>query len=63
VDQSTRELIGKFIKVGYVDIYNLNDRKKYAVEGIPQGSIISPLLSNLYLDELDEFVEQTLMPK
>lgn len=62
-DQSTKELIGKLTKVGYVDIHNLNDRKKYAVKGITQGSIISPLLSNLYLDELDKFVAQTLMPK
>lgn len=61
-DQAVVELIRKLLKVGYVDIHNLNDRAKYMVEGIPQGSMISPILSNLYLHELDEFFEKELKP-
>ncbi|HZC05799.1 MAG TPA: group II intron reverse transcriptase/maturase, partial [Ktedonobacterales bacterium] len=30
--------------------------------GTPQGGIVSPLLANIYLDRLDQFVETTLLP-
>jgi len=59
-DQETVDLIKKFLKVGYIDIYNLANRERYKEEGIPQGTIISPLLANVYLHELDEFVKDTL---
>jgi len=49
-------LIWKFLRSGYVEnwIYN----KTYS--GTPQGGIISPVLANIYLNELDNFVEKTL---
>jgi group II intron reverse transcriptase/maturase len=31
--------------------------------GVPQGGILSPLLSNIYLHELDTFIEETLIPQ
>ena len=61
-DQSTLELIRKLLKVGYVDIHNLADRQEYNVEGIPQGSLISPIFCNIFLHELDEYIVQELLP-
>ena len=29
----------------------------------PQGGVVSPILSNIYLDKLDEFVERELIPQ
>lgn len=61
-DQAVLELLRKLLKVGYVDIHNINDRAEYMVEGTPQGSLISPILSNLYLHHLDVFFETVLKP-
>lgn len=43
-------------------MHNLTNRERYKTEGIPQGSIISPLMCNIYLHELDQFIEDTLIP-
>ena len=32
------------------------------LSGTPQGGVLSPLLANIYLNELDQFVEQELLP-
>jgi retron-type reverse transcriptase len=46
------KLIYKFLKAGYLEDWQYH--KTYS--GTPQGGIISPLLSNIYLHELDKFV-------
>src|SRR5258708_30900571 len=33
------------------------------LSGVPQGGVVSPILSNVYLDKLDKFVEQELIPQ
>jgi len=62
-DQSTLELIRKLITVGYIDLQNKKDSLDPATKGLPQGSILSPLLSNIYLNGFDQFVETNLLPK
>lgn len=53
-DEKLINLIWKFLRAGYVEEWNFY--KTYS--GTPQGGIISPLLSNIYLHELDKYVEQ-----
>ena len=33
------------------------------LSGAPQGGVCSPILSNIYLDKLDKFVEKVLLPR
>lgn len=61
-DQATVELIGKMLKVGYVDIQYANAEEK-SIEGTPQGSLISPILANLFLHTLDCHIVDTIIPK
>ncbi|MDQ0214699.1 group II intron reverse transcriptase/maturase [Oikeobacillus pervagus] len=52
-DEKFINLIWKFLKAGYMEDWKFH--KTYS--GTPQGGIISPILSNIYLNELDNFVE------
>lgn len=61
--RSLQDLMNKLLKAGYVDVYNLPDRTQYEVEGVPQGSLISPLCANIFLHKLDCYVEDELIPK
>jgi len=51
-------LIGGMLKAGYMEEGRYFD----SLSGTPQGGILSPLLANIYLNELDKFVEDTLIP-
>lgn len=55
-DEKFIRLIWKFLRAGYVEDFKFN--KTYS--GTPQGGIISPILANIYLNELDEYVIKEL---
>ncbi len=52
-------LIRMCLEAGYVEDWEYH--KTYS--GTPQGGILSPLLSNIYLHELDTYVEDVLIPQ
>jgi group II intron reverse transcriptase/maturase len=52
-DERFLNLIWKLLKAGYMDLHG---RRKDSLIGSPQGGILSPILANVYLHELDEFV-------
>lgn len=46
-------LIRKFLVAGYLENWKYGN----TFSGTPQGGIISPILANIYLDQLDKFIE------
>ena len=58
-DQRFLRLIRNMLKAGYLEDWEYRD----SLSGCPQGGVVSPILSNVYLDRLDKFVEQELIPQ
>lgn len=57
-DYWTCNLVNRFLKKGYVHFGSLCDSQLELKVGTPQGSIISPLICNILLHDLDCFVER-----
>ena len=51
-------LVGRMLRAGYLEDWHW--RPTYS--GSPQGGVSSPVLSNVYLDKLDQYVETVLLP-
>jgi group II intron reverse transcriptase/maturase len=58
-DNRFLRLIGNMLEAGYLEDWEYHD----TLSGCPQGGVVSPILSNIYLDKLDKFVEQELIPE
>lgn len=58
-DNRFLRLLANLFKAGYLEDWKYNA----TLSGVPQGGIVSPILTNIYLDRLDKFVEQALIPE
>jgi group II intron reverse transcriptase/maturase len=59
LDNRFLRLIDGMLKAGYLEDWRWNA----TLSGVPQGGIASPIMSNIYLDRLDKFVETQLIPQ
>src|SRR2546425_6040802 len=58
-DSRFLRLLRHLLESGYLEEWKFNN----TLSGSPQGGVISPVLSNIYLDKLDQYVEQVLIPE
>src|SRR5438876_1564759 len=58
-DQRFLRLMRHMLKAGYLEDWEYHD----TLSGVPQGGAASPVLSNIYLNKLDEFAERELIPR
>jgi len=56
-DRDIRDLLWKFLRAGVME----QGTQYETLTGTPQGGIASPLLANIYLDELDKYMESNYL--
>ena len=57
-DNRFLRLLKYLLKAGYMEDWKYG----HTLSGTPQGGVVSPILSNIYLDRLDKYVETVLIP-
>ena len=57
-DNRFLRLLKYLLQAGYVEDWKYG----HTLSGTPQGGVVSPILANIYLDRLDKFVENVLIP-
>ena len=57
-DNRFLRLLRHLLGAGYLEEW----RYGQTLSGTPQGGVVSPILANIYLDRLDQFVENVLIP-
>ncbi|MCA1681815.1 MAG: maturase, partial [Actinobacteria bacterium] len=57
-DNRFLRLVGDMLSAGYLEDWKWGA----TLSGAPQGGVASPILSNIYLDRLDKYVEIQLLP-
>ena len=58
-DRSLLKLLKKMLRAGYLEDWKYHE----TYSGTPQGNVLSQLLSNILLSELDRFIEKELIPQ
>jgi group II intron reverse transcriptase/maturase len=58
-DNRFLRLIEGLLRAGYLEDWRYNA----TLSGSPQGAVLSPVLSNIYLDKLDQFIVESLLPR
>ena len=60
-DKNLMDLYWKAVKVDYVNSAGLVE--PHSLSGVPQGGVLSPWLSNIYMHELDVYVTSKVIPE
>jgi AI2M/AI1M-like HNH endonuclease/type II intron maturase len=58
LDQRFLRLVQTLLQAGYLEDWHYHA----TLSGAPQGGVVSPVLSNIYLNELDHYITGTLIP-
>lgn len=58
-DNRFLRLLKHLLQAGYLEEWRFHN----TYSGTPQGGVISPLLANIYLDQLDRYIQTSLLPR